>query len=251
MNTRPGKSRILVRFILMLLLVGSVTAGVVLLFQMLGNEGADQDGKNAVKQPGVFDDSSQAISIPVIKSPVDFNENGVDDYMDFVIGAREYAAKKPRYDSSSYFSGGYPPDEVGVCTDVIWQAFKYAGYSLKDMLDTDIRENPSDYPRITEPDPNIDFRRVRNLKVYFDKYAASLTTDISEIEEWNAGDIVTSQNPGHISMISDKRNADGVPYIIHNGGTAQEANVLKYCDITGHYRFDASKIDNGKLIKFE
>ena len=39
-------------------------------------------------------------------------------------------------------------------------------------------------------DKNIDFRRVKNLKVYFDNNAISLTTDINEIEEWQGGDIV-------------------------------------------------------------
>ena len=34
-----------------------------------------------------------------------------------------------------------PPDTEGVCTDVIWRAFKNAGYSLKDMVDEDIKNN--------------------------------------------------------------------------------------------------------------
>ena len=246
MNTRPEKNRTPVKLILILLLAGSVITGMVLLFHLFSLEGSGHGSRDDMNGSG-----DPALSIPVIKSPVDFNDNGIDDYMDFVIGAREYIAKNPRYDDRAYFSGGYPPDEVGVCTDVVWQAFKNAGYSLKDMVDTDIINNRSDYPRIKNPEPNIDFRRVKNLKVFFDKYAVSLTTDINEVEEWNAGDIVTSKNPGHISIISDKRNAHGVPYIIHNGGTPQEADVLKYCQITGHYRFDASKIDSGKLIKFE
>lgn len=31
--------------------------------------------------------------------------------------------------------GGYPPDNIGVCIDVVWRAFANAGYSLKDMVD--------------------------------------------------------------------------------------------------------------------
>ncbi len=39
-----------------------------------------------------------------------------------------------------------------------------------------------------------DFRRVKNLKVYFDNNAISLTTEINEIEEWQGGDIVVFKN---------------------------------------------------------
>ena len=34
------------------------------------------------------------------------------------------------------------------------------------------------------PDQNIDFRRVKNLYVFFNLNAESLTTDISKISEW-------------------------------------------------------------------
>jgi len=106
---------------------------------------------------------------------MDFNRNGVDDYQDLLAGARRDAQNKPRYDGR-YWNAGYPPDDVGVCTDVIWRAFKTAGYSLRDMVDQDIRGNLSLYPRVNgSPDRNIDFRRVLNLIVYFERKAVSLT----------------------------------------------------------------------------
>ena len=81
--------------------------------------------------------------------------------------------------------GGYPPDNEGVCSDVIWRAFENAGYNLKEMIDEDIKNNLDDYPRVNgTPDTNIDFRRVPNLKVFFEKYAMKLTEDINIIEEW-------------------------------------------------------------------
>lgn len=81
--------------------------------------------------------------------------------------------------------GGYPPDNEGVCSDVIWRAFKNAGYNLKEMIDEDIKNNLDEYPRVNgEPDTNIDFRRVPNLQVFFEKYATKLTKDINIIEEW-------------------------------------------------------------------
>ena len=139
--------------------------------------------------------------------------------------------------------GGYPPDNEGVCTDVIWRAFKNAGYSLKDLVDEDIKNNTSAYYRVeNRPDPNIDFRRVPNLKVYFERNAINLTTDINQIEEWQPGDIVVFGS-NHIAIISDKRNKKGIPYIIHNANQPQrEEDALefwnKYNEITGHYRID-------------
>ena len=180
--------------------------------------------------------------IETVKSSLDFNGNGTDDYTDILLGAKQDAANKPRY-IDKYYAGGYPPDNEGVCTDVIWRALKNAGYSLKDMVDCDIRANPQDYPNISAADKNIDFRRVQNLKIFFDKYALSLTTDISDIRQFQPGDIVIVNGTKHIGIISDKRNADGVPYVIHNAGQPRrEENALWRMSITAHYRFDSSNI---------
>jgi len=205
------------------------------------NIGNDSDGK-----------IQSTVYTPMIKSPVDFNGNGVDDYSDFMAGARLDVENSPVYDGSFYASGGYPPDDIGVCSDTVWRAFRHAGYDLKAMVDKDIKENTERYPRVEgNPDPNIDFRRVKNLKPYFDRFAAPLTLDMEEIEEWNGGDIVIYENPDHIAIVSDKRNKNGRPYIIHNAGRAEEADRLDFSDIIGHYRFDAGKISEKDLIKFE
>ena len=186
--------------------------------------------------------------IKTIHSKVDFNENGVDDYTDILLGARKDAENHPKYDGA-YQAGGYPPDNIGVCSDVVWRAFRAAGYSLRDMVDNDIAERPEAYPHIEKPDTNIDFRRVRNLHVFFNKYAVSLTLDIDDIEQWQPGDIVIFDNDRHIGIISDKRNRQGQPYVIHNGGQPnREENYLARSKVTGHYRFDASLLDKTKLI---
>lgn len=188
--------------------------------------------------------------ISVTKSSVDYNENGIDDYMDILIGAKKDAKNKPKY-VSIYYAGGYPPDNVGVCTDVIWRAFKEAGYSLKDMVDNDIKNHQDDY-NIKVIDSNIDFRRVVNLRVFFDKYATTLTNDIFDIEEWMPGDIVIFGDNKHIGIVSDYRNKQGIAYIIHNGGQYnRDENYLTKADVTKHYRFDASKIDKSILFKWD
>ena len=178
--------------------------------------------------------------IEVLKSKKDKDDDGIDYYTDILEGAKLEAERKPRY-KSEYYVGGYPPDDEGVCTDVIWRALKNAGYSLKEMVDEDIKKNVEKYPRVEgKPDPNIDFRRVPNLKVYFERNQISLTTDLNKIEEWQPGDIVAF-GKSHIGIISDKRNKKGIPFLLHNGGQPlREENILEtynnYEKISGHYR---------------
>ena len=195
--------------------------------------------------------TAEKFGIETVKSSVDFNQNGIDDYTDILLGARADAENHPTY-NSAYFAGGYPPDDIGVCTDVVWRAFKNAGYSLRDMVDRDIFNNPDEYPAANPRDKNIDFRRVRNLRVFFEKYAQKLTLDTEKIEEWQPGDIIIFSNDKHIGIVSDKRTRDGKTYIIHNGGQPmREENYLKRGVVTGHYRFDAEKIDESVLVAWE
>jgi len=183
-----------------------------------------------------------------VYSEVDFNNNGIDDYTDILLGARIDAENHPKYDGA-YYSGGYPPDNIGVCTDVVWRAFKNAGYDLRVMVDHDIAKRPEAYPGVEIRDSNIDFRRVINLHVFFERYGVALTTDITEIEQWQPGDIVIFEDDKHIGIVSDKRNRKGQPYIIHNQGQPRrEEDYLKRSKVTGHYRFDASQIDSSFLV---
>ncbi len=184
--------------------------------------------------------TAEDFDIERIYSKKDYNQNGVDDYTDILLGARQDAINHPTY-KSAYYSGGYPPENEGVCTDVVWRAFKNAGYDLKNMIDEDIKNYTKDYPAVNgKPDPNIDFRRVRNLKVYFKKICDTLTNDIKEISEWQPGDIVIFGS-SHVGIISDKRNKQGIPYLIHNAAQPlREEDALELWDnqtsITAHYR---------------
>ena len=115
---------------------------------------------------------------------------------------------------------------------------KAAGYDLMELVEKDIQEHPDDYG-IAEPDKNIDFRRVRNLQVFFRNYVDNLTTDVFDVDNWQGGDIVIFKN--HIGIVSDRRNADGVPYVIHHNDSWQksyEEDILESRnDIVGHYRW--------------
>ena len=195
----------------------------------------------------------EVFGIERVVSSMDFNQNGMDDYISIMLGARRDAENKPEYDGS-YHAGGYPPENIGVCTDVIWRAFKHAGYDLKEMVDQDIKNHIEEYPRVGgRPEPNIDFRRVPNLKVYFERHAVSLTLDPTKIEAWQPGDIVTYGDK-HIGIVSDRRNKQGVPYLIHNGGQPrreEDALTRHREEISGHFRFDASRMEEDQLIPFE
>lgn len=174
------------------------------------------------------------------KSNNDKDGDGVDDRTDLLLSARHYIEnKKPIY-KSKYYVGGYPDDKYGVCTDVVGFASLNAGYDMMQLIDNDIARYPNDY-KIETPDKNIDFRRVSNLWVYYEKYAQSLTVDITDIKEWQGGDIVIFYE--HIGIVSDRRNARGIPYVIHHSGSPQlwyEEDILekrkKDNDILAHYR---------------
>lgn len=172
-----------------------------------------------------------------IISSVDKDRDGIEDYEDILLSVKDYIKTKPKY-KSKYYETGYPNDEFGVCTDVVAFGLKGAGYDLMELVYQDKKDHPEEYPN--DPlDKNIDFRRVKNLKVYFKRNAIALTNDINKINEWQAGDIVIFQN--HIGIVSDQRNKRGIPFIIHNANPYQkdyEEDILEQREkeIVGHYK---------------
>lgn len=186
--------------------------------------------------------SNDDFNIETYISENDKDLDGLDDQSDILNSVREYIATKPKY-KSKYYGTGYPDDQYGVCTDVVAYGLLGAGYDLRVLLDDDIKENREDYD-IQTVDKNIDFRRVRNLKVFFDRYAQSLSTDIHEIEQWQGGDIIVFKK--HIGIVSDKRNKKGIPYLIHHANPYQltyEEDILEQRqDIIGHYRISSQSM---------
>ena len=180
--------------------------------------------------------SNEHFNIETYISSVDKDNDGIDDQTDILESVREYIKTKPKY-KSKYYSNGYPDDEYGVCTDVVAFGLKGAGYDLMELINIDIKEN-REYYNIDTIDKNIDFRRVRNLKIFFKNNFIELTKDINQIEEWQGGDIVVFNN--HVGIISDKRNKKGIPFVIHNASIYQlryEEDILEtWKDIVGHYR---------------
>lgn len=180
--------------------------------------------------------TNEDFNIKTYISSIDNDNDGIDDQTDILNNARDYISRKPKY-KSKYYSTGYPDDNYGVCTDVVAYSLKNAGYDLMELVNNDINDNKDKY-NIKTIDKNIDFRRVVNLKVYFDNHAISLTTDINKIADWQGGDIVVFKK--HIGIVSDKRNKNGIPFIIHHANPFQrsyEEDILENrTDIIGHYR---------------
>lgn len=179
---------------------------------------------------------NEYFNIQTYISDVDKDNDGVDDQTDILNNVRNYIKTKPKY-KSKYYQNGYPDDEYGGCTDVVAFGLLNAGYDLRELVNDDIKKNRNLY-NIQTMDKNIDFRRVQNLKIYFNNNAISLTTDIYDIDKWQGGDIVIFKN--HIGIVSNNRNKKGVTFIIHHANPYQkyyEEDILENRkDIVGHYR---------------
>lgn len=180
--------------------------------------------------------TNEDFNIKTYISNYDKDLDGIDDQTDILNSVRKYIKTKPKY-KSKYYEKGYPDDSYGVCTDVVAYGLLNSGYDLMELVNEDINNNRDMY-NIDIVDKNIDFRRVRNLKVYFLNNAISLTTDIYDIESWQGGDIVIFDK--HIGIVSDKRNKKGIPFIIHHANSYQinyEEDILENSnDIVAHYR---------------
>ena len=180
--------------------------------------------------------TNEDFNIKTYISKTDKDNDGIDDQTDILNNVRNYIKTNPKY-KSKYYATGYPNDEYGVCTDVVAFALQGAGYDLMNLVNEHIKSNRNLYD-IDVIDKNIDFRRVQNLKVYLDNNAIVLTNDINKIKEWQGGDIVVFKN--HIGIVSDKRNKNGISFIIHHANPYQryyEEDILEYRnDIIGHYR---------------
>ena len=181
--------------------------------------------------------SSASMGYPQYISEKDADGDGIDDQTDLLRSARAYLSTGPKY-KSKYYETGYPDDGCGVCTDVLAFAMRDTGSDLMTLVHEDILSHPEDYD-IETPDIRIDFRRVKNLRVYFKRNALSLTTDPADTREWQGGDIVMFKE--HVGIVSDMRNERGVPYVIHLRSGMQlkhEEDILESSTITDHFRLN-------------
>lgn len=149
----------------------------------------------------------------------------------------------PSYVVLSYPNGDVPMDR-GVCTDVVIRALRQLDFDLQKEVHEDMKKNFSAYPSrkrwgLKKTDKNIDHRRVPNLQTFFKRRGWSLPVT-TNAADYHPGDIVTcllGDTLPHIMIVSDRKNSDGVPLIIHNiGSGTQEEDELFTFTLTGHYR---------------
>ncbi len=151
-----------------------------------------------------------------------------------------------------YIKIAYPmgdvPDSIGVCTDVVIRAYRELGIDLQQLVHEDISKHFNRYPNqsrwgLSKPDPNIDHRRVPNLRVFFSRFGSSLPiTD--DPEDYLPGDIVSwkiNENMVHIGIVAEEEAYTNSlrHLIIHNIGSGPElGDILFDYEITGHYRYN-------------
>lgn len=201
----------------------------------------------------------------------DEDKDGINDQKDILLGAKKQLEIRARNiflegeKEPNYYPGGDPPPDLAVSTDIVARAFREAGFDLKELVHEDIIENFNAYP-LREiwnqrfPDPNIDYRRIQNLEVFFKRNAISLTTVFSSLDKenlnsWLPGDVVffDMDEDGYadnVGIISDTTTRDGTPKVIYNyidPGFTCEENILGQKPIKGHFRFpDPQKKFSGK-----
>ena len=162
-------------------------------------------------------------------------------------GAVAQAGLTTGYDPS-YVTIQYPmgdvPINTGVCADVLVRAFRKAGVDLQQEVHEDMKRAWDAYPKrwgLSEPDANIDHRRVLNLMKYFERSGKSVPiTD--EPDDYLPGDIVAWDLGGgtyHIGMVTNMLSeTQRECLIVHNiGAGTRVEDVLLNWTIKGHYRF--------------
>lgn len=145
--------------------------------------------------------------------------------------------------SATYRRIGYPMGDLsslyGACSDVIIRAYRTIGLDLQELVQR---------ARSIRGDSNIDHRRTETLRKFFTQYGESLTPTAFP-EDYQPGDIVTYYRPfsrisrAHIAIVSDVRAPTGRFMIAHNRGWGPQLEDALFVDrITGHYRFDGSRL---------
>ncbi|MFC2092341.1 DUF1287 domain-containing protein [Bacteroidota bacterium] len=168
-------------------------------------------------------------------------EDGAD--YDLTMGYYVLKYKDGEYSGNKVYPEGDLDPGIGVCTDVLVRALRYAGIvDLQKAIHEDIKINWSDYPTSRwgskKPDSNIDHRRIMNLEIWFSKFWKEVG-----YENFEPGDIVVwdmNQDGAsdHTGIISDKFE-NGRYYVIHShpdpGFTAEEDKLFRW-EMTGHFR---------------
>jgi uncharacterized protein len=152
---------------------------------------------------------------------------------------RDFVVYSAKYRKLSYPLGDLP-SFYGACSDVVIRAYRTIGLDLQELVQR---------TRTGTGDTSIDHRRTETLRRFFTQYGESLAVTAFP-EDYQPGDIVTYYRPfsrvsrAHIAVVSDVRAPTGRFMIVHNRGWGPQLEDALFVDrVTGHYRFDGSKLD--------
>lgn len=151
-----------------------------------------------------------------------------------------------RYIPISYPNGDVPAN-VGVCTDTVIRSYRKLGIDLQRLVHEDMSRNFYSYPNLPKwglnhPDPNIDHRRVHNLKAFFQRHGASVPVTGNPVD-YRPGDLVTWSLGGdqeHIGIVVNRKSTTDPRrnLVVHNIAEGEKMeDVLFAMPITGHYRY--------------
>ena len=158
-----------------------------------------------------------------------------------------------RYVKIAYPWGDVPPN-IGVCTDVVIRSYRKLGIDLQKEVHEDMSVAFNEYPNyrkwgLSRPDPNIDHRRVYNLRKFFARKGAALPIT-RRSSDYRPGDLVTwmvGPDLPHIGVVVNKRSRTDPNrfLIVHNIGKGpQIEDILFRFPITGHYRYTSAHVRN-------
>ena len=181
----------------------------------------------------------------------DRDRDGIPDTLDVLIGAHKTVLNADAYEGgyvSLPYPGGDVPRAIGVCTDVIIRALRNAGLDLQLEVHRDIGRAPRSYPMVKgKGDASIDHRRVKTILPYFRRHFREHGVRADDPDDpLRPGDVVfmdtfpSKPGPDHIGILSDHRDADGLPLVINNwtdGTVTAEMDLLGWVPVTHRFRF--------------
>jgi uncharacterized protein YijF (DUF1287 family) len=157
-----------------------------------------------------------------------------------------------RYDPTYFripYPGGDVPAEVGVCTDEVIRPYRKVGVDLQKEVHEDMARNFPVYPNkwgLSQPDTNIDHRRVPNLMTFFSRKGRSLPVTRNardyrpgHVVMWDLGDGLT--HTGLVVGVPSEADPARLQ-IVHNIGAGPKMeDVLFAWKITGHYLYEGPR----------
>ena len=162
--------------------------------------------------------------------------------------ALKYASKSFIYDDA-YFKIAYPKGDVpagkGIAADVVLRCYQKLGIDLQEKVHEDMQSNYRLYPQLwtaSEPDTNIDHRRVPNLQHFFGRKGVSLKADRNPAN-YKPGDIVIwalANAETHIGIVVPApAGENSALWVVHHpsgGGVKWEDALFSY-QILGHFSY--------------